>query len=230
MELTNSKLDKDSRLADICADCLMLICQLRTTQQYGDADVLRQRILDLLNRMERQAKRQSLFQEEIHEAKYALVALLDETIITSDWEHKEGWLANPLQLQLFDRFDAGEEFFKRLEKLRSGAHDQNQVLEVYYLCLVLGFKGMYGLRDQEKLRLIIDETYHDLQRSLGPTPVDISPQGMRKDEIADVIRKEIPFWFFAIGVAAFCSLFYLLMTVISSNAADKVIDFLEAAI
>ena len=192
--------------------------------------MLRERILGLLSRMERQAKRNSFLQEEINEAKFALVALLDETIISSEWENKESWLVNPLQLQLFDRFDAGEEFFKRLERLRNNIRGQEQVLEVYYFCLVLGFKGMYGLREQEKLRLITDETYQDLQLSLGKSPDFISPQGLRKDDLTDVIRKEIPIWFFTVGAAAFCLLFYLVMTFISTNTADKVIKTIEAAL
>ena len=99
------------KLVDICSDAFMLVLQLRASQEYGDPEVLRQRILHMLEKTEHQARRQNIDSEDIQKAKFALVAFLDETIITSEWSQKQAWLANPLQLQLYNRFDAGEEFF-----------------------------------------------------------------------------------------------------------------------
>ncbi len=215
------------RLTDICADSFMLVLQLRATQDFGEAQVLRERILNLLESMEHQAKRHNFDTADIQKIKYALVAFIDETIIASDWSQKQNWLANPLQLQLYNRFDAGEEFFQRVEELRGRIQFNVQVLEVYYLCLVLGFKGKYGIVEQEKLRIITDELYQDIQLSMDKSTKHHSPNGKRKDEIGEVIKKEIPIWTFGVGAAALGFLFYLIVVLFSKGTANKIIDLIQ---
>jgi type IV/VI secretion system ImpK/VasF family protein len=49
----------------------------------------------------------------------------------------------PLQLQLYDTFTAGENFFSRMRAILEGERE-SAALEVYYLCLALGFVGAPG--------------------------------------------------------------------------------------
>ncbi|UCF63198.1 MAG: type IVB secretion system protein IcmH/DotU [bacterium] len=215
------------RLTDICADSFMLILQLRASQDFGDPVILRERILNLLDKIEHQAKKNNYDSADIQKVKFALVAFIDETIIASQWNEKQNWLSNPLQLQLYNRFDAGEEFFQRLEELRGRIHFNAEVLEIFYLCLVLGFKGKYGIVEQEKLRIIIDEVYQDIQLSMDKATRLLSPNGKRKEEIAEVIKKDIPIWTFGVGAAALGFLFYLIMVLLSKGTADNVIELIQ---
>src|SRR5690554_713768 len=128
------------RLADVYAPCFTLTLQLRAGHEFGDAEVLRGRIKALLEKTRREAARTGLAPEDVREAEFALVAFLDETLLSSDWSQKDRWLARPLQLELFNRYDAGEEFFLRLDGLRANPSLHAEVLEVYYLCMALGFK------------------------------------------------------------------------------------------
>ena len=73
-------------------------------------------------------------------AKFAIFAWIDEVILSSTWNHKEQWQGQQLQRIHFQTTDAGELFFERLNSL--GPH-QNNVREVYYLCLAMGFSGRY---------------------------------------------------------------------------------------
>ena len=133
--------DLSARLADVYAPCFSLALQLRATNEYGDAEVLRRRIKHLLETTRHEAKRTGLAPEDVREAEFALVAFLDETLLSSEWSQKDRWLARPLQLELYDRYDAGEAFFDRLDGLRANPGLHAEVLEVYYLCMALGFKG-----------------------------------------------------------------------------------------
>lgn len=75
------------------------------------------------------------------DAHYAIVALIDETVMSSDWEHAEEWGHEPLQVQHFGQFVAGEEFFHRLDTVLQGS--ASELLEIYHTCLCAGFRGMY---------------------------------------------------------------------------------------
>jgi type VI secretion system protein ImpK len=73
-------------------------------------------------------------------ARFAIVAWIDEIILNCAWNEKEKWQKEQLQRVFFQTADAGEIFFERLNAI--GPH-QNDVREIYYLCLAMGFKGRY---------------------------------------------------------------------------------------
>ncbi len=73
-------------------------------------------------------------------ARFAVVAWVDETLLSSQWQDKDRWQKESLQRLYYQIADAGELFFDRLNAI--GPH-QRDVREVYYLCLAMGFKGRY---------------------------------------------------------------------------------------
>ncbi|HXX67374.1 MAG TPA: DotU family type IV/VI secretion system protein [Polyangiaceae bacterium] len=77
---------------------------------------------------------------EIAEARYALVAFIDDRVLKSGWSGREAWMSNPLQLQFFREYTAGENFFGRMRALLHRG-EPFFALEVYYLCIALGFAG-----------------------------------------------------------------------------------------
>ncbi|MCJ8501797.1 DotU family type IV/VI secretion system protein [Desulfatitalea alkaliphila] len=79
-------------------------------------------------------------QEDRDLARFAVFAWVDETLLASSWEGRQQWQREQLQRVHFQTADAGELFFERLNGI--GPHQQ-QVREVYYLCLALGFSGQY---------------------------------------------------------------------------------------
>ena len=79
-------------------------------------------------------------QDDFDLARFAVCAWVDETIMNSGWAERNMWLTEQLQRQYYQTSDAGELFFEKLNAI--GPH-QNQVREVYFLCLSLGFAGRY---------------------------------------------------------------------------------------
>ena len=73
-------------------------------------------------------------------ALYAIVAFMDEQILRSQWSGRQQWMSQPLQLTYFNENTAGEGFFTRMQALEQRPN-QAHVLEIYYLCLALGFRG-----------------------------------------------------------------------------------------
>lgn len=79
-------------------------------------------------------------QEDYDQARFAICAWADESILNSPWQEKSRWLGEQLQRLYYQTTDAGEEFFERMNRL---APHQREVREVYYLCLAMGFTGRY---------------------------------------------------------------------------------------
>ena len=219
--MKNTIIKKRPRLTDLCSECFMLIMQLRTTDSYGDEKQLRKQILALFDRMERRAKRRHYDIKDIQKAKFALIAFLDETISSSNWQSKESWVANPLQLEIFNRYDAGEKFFQLLDRFRARPYDYIELLEVYFLCISLGFKGKYSLNDQQSLRQLIEETYSDYKTVGREDGLELAPNCRPKDDMANVIKKDIPAWVIGSGALLIALVFYIVLTIINYNIADN---------
>ena len=78
-------------------------------------------------------------------AKYALCAWIDALLIDAPWQGKGWWKDNCLEKKYFGRRDAHEAFYQRATEAASlGRKD---ALEVYYLAVVLGFRGFYADTD-----------------------------------------------------------------------------------
>lgn len=211
--------DVSGRLAEAFAPCFSLALQLRGTQEYGPADVLRDRIKGLLEDARKAAGRLGAVPEDVKDAEFALAAFIDETLVSSEWSQKDYWVAKPLQLELFDRNDAGEEFFTRLERLRGNPARHAELLEVYYLCLALGFKGRYQFHGQEEHRQMIEETQAELARQPGLSPGVLSPHGKPRDQTVTEVQGRLPAWMLVAAALALGLIFYVVASLYISNVA-----------
>jgi type VI secretion system protein ImpK len=96
-----------------------------------------QRLRDLINR----ADAQMGDNEEWELAKYALVAWTDDVLIETPWEGAQWWYDNPLEVKFFRTRQAYSRFYTMAREAES--LPQKNALEVFYVCVVLGFRGLY---------------------------------------------------------------------------------------
>ena len=83
------------------------------------------------------------------DAKFPVVAFIDELLLCSDWIFKNEWKVNPLQRVYFNTTNAGAEYYQRLSELNKFGPDKD-VREVYALTLGLGFRGKYFRGEDRK--------------------------------------------------------------------------------
>lgn len=74
-------------------------------------------------------------------AKYALVSWIDEMMVDAQWDGREWWSNNVLEMELFSTRACSERFYLRAKEAAASA--SREALEVYYVCVVLGFRGVY---------------------------------------------------------------------------------------
>ncbi len=122
------------------AEVLVTAARLASDRDLPAPDELSTRILAALQRMVQGCRAAGVPDAETAEARYAIVAFIDERILESNWPGRAEWMRNPLQLRLYREFTAGENFFARARALLNRPQTA-MALEVYYLCLALGFTG-----------------------------------------------------------------------------------------
>lgn len=80
--------------------------------------------------------------EEWNLSKYALVSWIDEMMLESPWDGRDWWSNNVLEVELFGTRLCHNQFYIRAKE--ASASSQRDALEVFYNCVVLGFRGIYG--------------------------------------------------------------------------------------
>ncbi len=211
-------------LVDLFADLLSLAYSVQTQPELGNPEEVRARILSLLGRAEDQGRELGHDMVQVDQARFAVVALLDEVILSSTWAGRDLWRGNPLQRELFRINVAGEEFFTRLDRLRSDAKENQPSLEVYHTCLALGFEGKYKLLGQERLQTFIREVAGGLSRS-GPTGMDhLAPAWKRPDDVVESAGERVPVWATVGTIAGAVLLLILLFALASRASAGHIAD------
>ncbi len=230
--------EKKSALPDLCAPLFAYSFQMQKMQDVGPADTLFAKIDGMLRDLDVGAKIAELPLEYVQLAKYALAAYFDEMILLSEWAVKDAWMGKPLQLAYFNDFAAGEEFYNKLDTLRNTTEKKKlEVLEVYYLCLTLGFKGKYAdLQGMERRKVLIDSLARELATAKGVSVESggddkeknrLSPHWKAPDPGAQSVVRQIPPWLFPGVCVALALLLFLIYNLILGSATDGVLEGLK---
>ncbi len=167
-------------------------------------EMVHQQLTIYVEQAARTAAKQGFSQSDTDDIRYALVALIDETMLQRGGALREFWLPRVLQLRYFNENVAGEAFFHRLEAVRRDTN-RRDVLRVYFLCLLFGFQGQYRIRGgQVELEDIRERVADDLLRAelLNPD-LPLSPRGARPPEpIADSRRNLLLVWVSLVAATA----------------------------
>jgi type VI secretion system protein ImpK len=154
-------------LALVFQELLTVGERLRSNRQaVSDAASFRAQIWEAVKMADRDARNCGYAAEEIELATFAVIAFLDESILNLRHPIFAEWPRQPLQEERYGHHIAGEIFFQNLQKLlgRTDSPALGELLEVYYLCLLLGFAGRYSLGGRGDLRAIMQQTADKLQR------------------------------------------------------------------
>lgn len=74
-------------------------------------------------------------------ARYALVTWIDEVLIEAAWPHTGWWKNNTLEWDIYHTGEAFDVFYVKAKQ--AATLRKKDALEVFYVCAVLGFRGLY---------------------------------------------------------------------------------------
>ena len=157
-------------LAIALQEALTAGARLRANRQVAaDADSFRVQIKHLLGRADQDARQAGYDPADVKLAIYGYIAFLDESVLNSAQPMFAGLARQPLQEEIFGDHRAGQVFFLHLDELlaRPDSDDLADVLEVYQLCMLLGFRGRYGAADDGGLRTRLQAVHQKIERIRG---------------------------------------------------------------
>ena len=194
---------RPTNLGLIFQEVLTVIVRLRSNRQnVSDSESFRQVVRAALTNATHEARNAGYAVEDIKTATFAVVGFLDESVLSSQNHLFQNWPGRTLQEELFRTHMAGQIFFENLQQLL-GKPDSTQLadlLEVHYLCLLLGYRGQYSARGEGELKSIMQATADKIHRIRGPL-TGFSRSWQLKDEAAPARKdtKTRTFLYAAVG-------------------------------
>lgn len=220
---------RPENLALVYQELFTVIERMRSNRlQVPDSGTFRAQVKEMLRAAVDEARRRGYSDESIKLGQYAAVAFLDESILNLRWPVFADWPRQPLQEDLYQHHIAGEVFFQNLQALlgRNDSQELADLLEVYQLCLQLGFAGRYSIGGRAELRAIMDATAQKIRR-IRQTGPELSrnwklPPGQFTTTGADVWVKRL---MIACGAAAGLALvLFLIYKFILSGGISRLGD------
>lgn len=160
-------------LALALQEAFTVAVRVRTNRQVAaNAQAFRAHVKQLLEGAHRYAAHAGYDPDLVRLAIYAYIAFLDESVLNSSQPMFAEWPQQPLQEEVFGDHIAGENFFRHLGDLlgRQDSEDVADALEVYQLCMLLGFRGRYaadpgGLQSAQRA---VQDKLRRIRGDLGP--------------------------------------------------------------
>jgi type VI secretion system protein ImpK len=233
---TGPSAPRTDNLALIFQEVLTAIVRLRSNrQELSDAESFRYSMREAIKAAIQEARNHGGYNaEDIKMATLALVGFLDESVLNLRNPMFADWPRKPLQEELFGIHMAGEIFFRNLEQLmgRADSADLADLLEVHYLCLLLGYGGRYSIGGKGELQGITTATGDRIKRIRGAS-YDPFMQVLNEPEV--VKPTEDPWIKKLLIVAAVCfvlvlALFVTFKIVLGSSAHEVNVTAADAKI
>lgn len=194
-------------LVSAASKLLGVIIKLRTTMRHDNVPDLHKRLTQEIQKFEREAKQLSLSPETVLTARYLLCTVVDEVVLSTPWGTASGWSQHSL-LSLFHKETfGGEKCFLILQRMQEAPASHLELLELFYLCLSLGFQGKYRLaqRGHEQIEQIRDNLYRTIEGHRPAMERDLSPHWQGCVQRKTRLVQYIPLWVIAsvvLGVLA----------------------------
>lgn len=205
------------KVNEVTKDCFNALVQIRNLADDGflAPEMLHARVKGFIDELFRSGQRAGIYDRDLHDMAYAIVALADEVAMRKSGSIRDVWLSNPLQLQYFSENLAGEGFFFRLEQLLADPR-RVDTLRVYYLCLLFGFQGKYAIRGGELELAAVQRRVKDTL-GIHAKPEPLSKRHMRPRERVNRAQQ----YYVTVWIGLLAVLFSLALIIVLRKALDR---------
>lgn len=219
--IKQSRTRAENSLVGLATPVLQEIMQIRAGAASPSIE-LRRLIDAMLKELEQRGEALAYRERQLQTIKFALAAFVDETVLIADFPLREEWEKYPLQLEYVGEHLAGLTFFERLEAMMKSPETEADidVVEVCYLCLLLGYKGKYNIYYEEQLKHVIASIADFLRRAGRLQAGALSPHWKVSDQPEPVRDPGMPRWMKisgSVAVAVMLLIYVLLNSLIISE-------------
>jgi type VI secretion system protein ImpK len=207
-------------LVEAANPILAAVPQIRHALRHPDPAGLRARLREQVAAFERSALAAGIAQGEVHIARFALCALLDDSAAATPWGRQ--WA--PLLAELQADAPGADKFFSFLDELLAQPGRNVELLEFFYICLALGFEGRYrsGEGGRQALAQTRTRLYQAIERERGKRPAELSARWRGAEVRLRRVSAALAVWAATCGCALVVATLYFGYSVSLGARSDPV--------
>lgn len=219
-------------LLGAASQLLALVSQLRATTVHADRAGLRRQLVERVADFEQRARASGVGKPQVAAARYLLCTFIDEAIAGTPWGAVPAAGVRTL-LQEYHEDDSGaDKSFELLERLSADPAANAELLELFYVCLALGFEGRHAGRPDGAAQLRSwQERLLELLRPGGPAAGGTRTLAQRwagSTPARGPTLTVVPIWMALVVAAAVSVAALLWFTTRLSRGSDAVMQQLHA--
>lgn len=183
---------------------LVLAGRLRGQIANADVEGLRRQCVQEIRAFEERSKRAGAPDADVLAARYALCTVIDEAVLNTPWGAQSGWAGQSLLVTFHREAQGGDKFFQILDRLLGEPQRYLSLLELWYVCLSLGFEGRYRLDERGAMRLadIRRDLIQRIEPLRGQPETALSPHWKGVEDKRNAVLRLLPLWVVAAAAAA----------------------------
>ncbi len=179
---------RPDRIAMLFQELFTIVVRVRANRlPVSSADHFREQVRAGLLAAQEDAQRRGYNRQDTYLAAQSIVAFLDESILNSQNPALRDWVRQPLGPEYFQQHVAGEVFFQNVKDLLTGDDSDRtaDMLEMYQLCMLCGYRGRYGAGPDGDVKMITDRVAEKMQQIRRSSPL-LAPYWSPEADVAPV--------------------------------------------
>ena len=139
-----------------------------------------------------------------------MCACLDEAVLSTPWGAQSEWAQQSLLVALHRDARGGEKFFEMLKGISDDPERHIDLMELQYLCIVLGFAGKYETLPQGRAQLadIQQALYRKIRDHRGIPRTELSLKWKGVEDRRNPLIRYVPWWVIGAAVLATLAITY----------------------
>lgn len=183
-------------LVSVCSTLIAVFAKTRSAVSHADVGGLYQRLMNEIKTFETRAREQGIKPEIILSARYLMCSILDEAVLNTPWGSDSPWGQRTLLSVFHGETSGGEKSFLICDRMRQSPAENLDILELFYICINLGFEGKYRLmnRGRDALEQLREELFAIIRRHRGEYERALAPNWMGLGNTRNPITEYVPLW------------------------------------
>jgi type IV / VI secretion system protein, DotU family len=183
-------------LVNLAGTLIAVYEKTRHSMTHVDPAGLHNRLCNELRTFEAGAREAGIRQEITLSARYILCSMLDESVLNTPWGSESAWAQRTLLSVFHNETSGGEKFFQILDRMRQSPAENIDMLELFYVCLSMGFEGKYRLmaRGRDAIEQIRDDLFTIIRRYRGEYERDLATSWQGLGKTSKTLAEYVPVW------------------------------------
>jgi type VI secretion system protein ImpK len=183
-------------LVNAASTLITVFEKVRYTTRHPDVGGLHKRLVNEIRAFEQKARDMDIKPEIVLSARYILCSAIDEAVMHTPWGDESAWGQHTLLVMHHGEAFGGEKCFAILERMLQSPADNLHMLELFYICLSLGFEGRFRLMNhgRDQLESLRDNLFHAIRNQRGDFERGLSIHWKGLGRVRRTLYHSVPLW------------------------------------